>query len=633
MYKRLLVSSFSLIMIILLSSCSQKTTNKIFSFSPKKPKAGEQITVRYKVDSTKLANSKSVDMVAYLYSKNLDQTKGVALKKEGDVLVGKFNTDKKTLGVLIKFMNDDENDNNNNKGYVIHIYGKDGKLLPGSNAGLAVAYDNWGAYYLDMDKNPEQSYKLFQKDFNKNPQIEISYLGTYLNVLNDVHPEMVDSVANVNLSKIEKKKDLTENEISFLIRWYLKKGDQKKDKKYTDLMKQKYPKAEMFQADKYKAISSEKNFDKQVKMAGELVKEFPDGRYSKAIYELLANELSKRQDYKKAEKFLKKYFDKISAYRFYAIASSMDKQKIDPLIAMKIAEMGIKRGKREVDNPVEKKPKYLSNKEWKDNRKEELGLNYYIFSKLQYEKGEKEKALSSITEAEKYLLEKEADANELYAKVLLANGKYKKAKENIEEMLKAGNGTSGMKDMLKEAYVNTEKTDKGFDEYYSKITSSAKASLKSKLMQEMVDNPAPGFKLTNLKGKEVSLADYKGKIVVVDFWATWCGPCKASFPGMKKLVEKYSNNKNVNFLFVNTWERVKDKTENAEKFVTKNDYPFNVLIDKENKAVGKYKVSGIPTKFVIDQQGNIRFKSVGFSGNTDQMVNEVSTMINILNKS
>ena len=115
--------------------------------------------------------------------------------------------------------------------------------------------------------------------------------------------------------------------------------------------------------------------------------------------------------------------------------------------------------------------------------------------------------------------------------------------------------------------------------------------------------------------------------VIVDFWAAWCGPCKASFPGMQKAVNKYADNENVEFLFLDTWENGKNKEENASKFMTENNYTFNVVMDNDNKAVADYKVDGIPTKFVVDKNGMIRFKSVGFNGSDDALVSELSMMI------
>lgn len=147
--------------------------------------------------------------------------------------------------------------------------------------------------------------------------------------------------------------------------------------------------------------------------------------------------------------------------------------------------------------------------------------------------------------------------------------------------------------------------------------------------------PAPAFTLKDLSGKSVSLSDFKGKVVVLDFWATWCVPCRESFPAMKLVVDKYKNNKDIKFLFIDTREVSKDHEILVKKFLQETGYNFDVLFDeyskdgKMNKYYLEYIMPGIPTKIFIDKQGIIRAKSIGFKPgqSAEQGAEELNTEI------
>ena len=112
--------------------------------------------------------------------------------------------------------------------------------------------------------------------------------------------------------------------------------------------------------------------------------------------------------------------------------------------------------------------------------------------------------------------------------------------------------------------------------------------------------PALDFKLKDLNGKEVSLSDYKGKKVFLNFWASWCGPCKAEMPDIEKLY-KETKDSDLVILTVNLGEdkdTVKSFTDNAK-------YNFTVLLDLDQSVAAKYKISAIPTSYFIDKEGNI----------------------------
>lgn len=120
---------------------------------------------------------------------------------------------------------------------------------------------------------------------------------------------------------------------------------------------------------------------------------------------------------------------------------------------------------------------------------------------------------------------------------------------------------------------------------------------------------APDFILTTLDGKKVQLSDLKGKKVIVNFWATWCPPCKAEMPHMQNYYEDFAKDENVEILAVNLTSG--DKVESVENFVEDYGLTFPIPMDVEGKVAETYQAITIPTSYMIDTKGRIQNKIVG----------------------
>jgi len=154
-----------------------------------------------------------------------------------------------------------------------------------------------------------------------------------------------------------------------------------------------------------------------------------------------------------------------------------------------------------------------------------------------------------------------------------------------------------------------------------------------KWKSSLVDEEAIDFELVDMQGEKVKASDYKGKIVVLDFWATWCVPCIMSFPGMQEAVNRYKDDSDVVFLFIDTWERDKDYKKKATELLRQRGFNFHVLFDDMNRGNGlvdKYGVKGIPTKIFIDKKGRVRFNSPATSFTTKDTFDEVVYKIELL---
>ncbi|NQT60312.1 MAG: TlpA family protein disulfide reductase [Bacteroidetes bacterium] len=143
------------------------------------------------------------------------------------------------------------------------------------------------------------------------------------------------------------------------------------------------------------------------------------------------------------------------------------------------------------------------------------------------------------------------------------------------------------------------------------VTAASLKSLNEKFVEQGFAIPdgtlaSINFELENIDGVKENLSDYHGKVVFLNFWATWCGPCRIEMPSMQKLYDEFRND-GLEVVAVNLGERQKT----VVKFLEKNNLTFPVLLDETNMVASIYGARSIPTTYILDRNGNILSMTVG----------------------
>lgn len=152
---------------------------------------------------------------------------------------------------------------------------------------------------------------------------------------------------------------------------------------------------------------------------------------------------------------------------------------------------------------------------------------------------------------------------------------------------------------------------KGYDylsENYLSQTTTQQAEQSGEATEEQKQS-APDFTVYDGDGNEVTLTGMKGNPTIVNFWATWCGPCNYEMPDFQSAYEKYGDK--VNFMMVNLTDGQSDTVEGVKEFVGENGYTFPVYYDSDLDAANTYGAYSIPRTYIIDAQGYIVFSAVG----------------------
>jgi len=496
------------------------------------------------------------------------------------------------------------------------IYGRLLDMKVNETEAVASLNEAFKAYPQWMD-NPEvfRTYYIMSKKANST--YDMDRIKTYLT---DLSNKSNGASEMLMVQAVRASKDMGDSTLSLVLRKKLDK---------------QYPKSIMAQEEMMVSFTKAEAIEEQIKIRDQFISRYTATKDNKRMMDQMTSTLvqhyAEQEDWSKAKSYIDQIVDPITKasvcnnYAWTLSGESIEAEAPHLDVAADLSYTSLKL--LSADNTM---PVGVTKKEWAASMDTYQAMYGDTYALILYKQGKYDEALDKQSFAVRNNKFEDPEMNERYAVYLQKAGHTKEFEQFMDQIMVTGKASPKVKAMHKEYWTSTATNDQIYNQYVTQLEERAKDLRVQKIKKMWEDTPAVPFTLKDLSGKVVSLSDYKGKTIVLDFWATWCGPCKASFPGMKKAIEHYASDQSVVFLFVDTWEGGDNPQGKVTDFISTNNYPFHVVMDSENKVVADYKVGGIPTKFIIGPDQKIRFTAIGYGGNNDELVEELKTMIQLV---
>lgn len=617
-----------------------KLSAQNLQIEPRAPQNQATLQLKYDPKGTPLEDSGEIMCLAIVFEEKGYKMQDIDLTNQAGVYEGKFTLPAGATAAAFTVTDPNSRYHELNGGdpVILLVNGPDGRPIKTAQANLAQFF----LYFISIwggTSDHSKALDLLEKEIAAFPEQEVQLAPHLAQLIEKVKPDSFQAHVKQSSAKFLNKKKANEKDL--IAGYELAKlvKDEGQMSSIAASITKKYPKGEFVKLRKIESFYVEDDLNKKIALEEEIRKVYGRDEQMEQMIDQLNSHLTLAAAESGHWDLFQTYYTKIKnpnnlAGMFNNLAWAMTGEEINaPAKDLSKAKMLSEKSLELIEKAKSSQiPINRSPKQWKRDLEANNGIYADTYALILYKEGR----MAEARKYQKIAMEKSPfispDMEERYAFYLAKGGEQVEAEKILEKLIKENKATNEAKLLYQEVFLKNHTVESAYKKYFTKLEEEGQEKLVEKIRKSLINEETPAFSLTNLKGETVSSDQLKNKVVILDFWATWCGPCKQSFPGMQKLVERYKTDPKVEILFVDCWENAEEKLKNAQDFVTKNNYTFNVLMDNENKVVSDFKVEGVPTKFVLDTNGRVRHKSVGFSGTADKMVNEMVVVIELLKK-
>lgn len=631
------MKKISLLLVVLFLGMSVKSQSEL-TMKPEKVHENEKIVFSY-IPSEKYTKGEKLylSLFTFTYSSTNPAAHELVFRyvKDSVKYVAEFTLPANVIYTIMHVTNGKLIDNNGGNFWDILVLNTEGKPLKGAYLKNSITYLGNLPISADREANFTKAVELLKKEIELYPDnvqadIGLTSLQFDLKLINKT--DFDNKMSNLAMARFNPD---DENDVRAMSRALKIMNNQDKAGKIEADYAVKFPQSslaeELYMASLAKAKSRKEFTDGAV----EYFNKFPNSANKDRINSALISSFMQSGAY---GELLEKMntIKNIGPGAYIKLAFSMlenDKVFADSGKEYKINEAArlLKIAEKEASNvSLLAKPQYMTDSEWKRRQEIDLAAVQESLGKVYNMKKEYSAAVSSYNTAMDIYADEAPP--ELYESIIQGYyelAEYDKAYRMTEKSLLNSKSTDEIDKLFPNLYKKLKGDEADYSSAFDSLLLKAKNNRIANLKKNMLNLKVDLGMIETLNGIKIDLNIIKGKVIILEFWSTWCGPCSDVLSSLESIYNMYSDNSNIMIAAVDIWEKGTDRKTDVQNYVEKGEFDLPVYLDIKDNLPKKLSVSGLPTRYYFDKEGVLQFKEIGFSG-MDESIRNASDIIELL---